>query len=159
MLVEDGLDFNALHPGLGCPVVRPAGGWPTLNDTDGRHGYADIVVIRDAFGTCVDSVAYRKAWSVPGCSVERIETGARSAIASNWSRGLDYQVLDRGGDTRSVHSASFVAACGAQAATGGTWEQGEGPALQASSFSRRRGVFVSLVGAKAILIAVAEALR
>jgi hypothetical protein len=85
LLVEDEEDFMAVYPGPGCPAVRPAGGWPTLNDTDGRRGYADMVVIRDAFGTCVDSVAYGAAWGKPGCSVERIEPRARSAYASNWS--------------------------------------------------------------------------
>jgi hypothetical protein len=85
MLVEDEHDFMAVHTGLDCPIIRPSGGWPTLNDTDGRAGYADMVVIRDAFGTCVDSVAYRTAWGEPGTSVERVETRARSTRASNWS--------------------------------------------------------------------------
>ncbi len=85
ILVEDEHDFAALHTGVDCPVVRPAGGWPTLNDTDGRDGYADMIVIRDGFGTRVDSVAYRKAWGEPGTSVERIEARARSTRASNWS--------------------------------------------------------------------------
>ena len=85
MLAEDEDDFRAAHPGLDCPVVKPSGGWPTLNDTDGRDGYADMVVIRDTFGTCVDSVAYKRAWTEPGRSVERIGPRARSAMASNWS--------------------------------------------------------------------------
>jgi hypothetical protein len=85
LLVEDEQDFVAAYPDVGCAVMRPAGGWPTLNDTDGRDGYADMIVIRDAFGTCVDSVAYARAWGEAGASVERIEPGARSLPASNWS--------------------------------------------------------------------------
>jgi len=85
VLVEDEDDFLAAYPGLGYAALRPAGGWPTLNDTEGRDGYADAVVIRDAFGTRVDSVAYSAAWGQPGCSIERIDSGARSEHASNWS--------------------------------------------------------------------------
>jgi hypothetical protein len=85
LLVEDEDDFLSDHPDCRCPVVRPAGGWPTLNDTDGRDGHADVITLRDAFGTCVDSVAYRASWGGPGSSVERIDTRTRSAYVSNWS--------------------------------------------------------------------------
>ncbi len=85
VLVEDEEDFRAAHPDCACPVMRPAGGWPTLNDSDGRDGSADMVVVRDSFGTCVDSVAYAAAWGKPGRSIERIDARARSTLASNWS--------------------------------------------------------------------------
>lgn len=85
LLVEDEGDFLAAHPEAGCSAIRPAGGWPTLNDTEGRDGFADMVVIRDSFGTCVDSVAYGPGWGEPGRSVERIDPGAGSGYASNWS--------------------------------------------------------------------------
>ena len=85
MLVEDEADFRGDYPECDCRIVKPSGGWPTLNDTDGRDGYADMIVIRDPFGTCVDSVAYSAAWGKPGYSVERIDPVARSTPASNWS--------------------------------------------------------------------------
>jgi hypothetical protein len=64
---------------------RPAGGWPTLNDNDGPLGYADAIVIRDRFGTTVDSVAYRQDWSSPGVSTERIDPRVSSDNPANWS--------------------------------------------------------------------------
>jgi hypothetical protein len=85
MLVEDEAGFKVDHPECDCRILKPSGGWPTLNDTDGRDGYADMIVLRDSFGTCVDSVAYSAAWGEPGFSVERIDALARSAPASNWS--------------------------------------------------------------------------
>ncbi len=85
LLVEDEDDFLAAYPGAGCAALKPAGGWPTLNDTEGPRGYADMVVLRDAFGTRVDSVAYSAAWGKPGRSVERIDSQAKSERASNWS--------------------------------------------------------------------------
>jgi hypothetical protein len=85
LLAEDVSCLLDLYPHLDCRVLRPSGGWPTLNDTDGRDGFADMVVIRDPLGTCVDSVAYKSGWGEAGRSIERIEGSARTASASNWS--------------------------------------------------------------------------
>jgi hypothetical protein len=85
VLAEDAAELAARYPGLPCPVIEVSGGWPTLNDADGSDGYADMIVIRDAFGTCVDSVAYRGVWCAPGTSVERIDPRERSSRAYNWS--------------------------------------------------------------------------
>jgi hypothetical protein len=85
VLVEDEADFMSDYPECVCTALRPSGGWPTLNDTDGREGRADLIVIRDSFGTRVDSVAYSAAWGEPGRSVERINPRAPSTYASNWS--------------------------------------------------------------------------
>lgn len=66
-------------------VLKPGGGWPTLNDVDGPLGFADAVVVRDQCGTAVDSVAYGAAWAGPGVSVERIDPASPAAEVSNWS--------------------------------------------------------------------------
>jgi hypothetical protein len=86
VFVEDEGIFEALHPDVSRSVFcRPSGGWCTLNDVDGPLGFADAVVIRDPYGTMVDSVAYAKSWTDPGRSVERIDPGAPSPHAANWS--------------------------------------------------------------------------
>jgi hypothetical protein len=86
VLVEDEEVFARKHPGVdpgGC--LRPAGGWPILNDSDGPLDFADMVVLRDTFGTMIDSVAYRERWSKTGVSTERINPEACSWSAGNWS--------------------------------------------------------------------------
>src|SRR5205085_6285420 len=40
-------------------VLACAGGWPALNDTDGKDGIADRVRLRDAKGILSDAVPYR----------------------------------------------------------------------------------------------------
>ncbi len=86
VLVEDEEIFQAIHPDVSQAVFhRPLGGWTTLNDVDGPLGFADAVVIRDRYGTMVDSVAYAQSWTDPGRSVERIDPGASSPYAANWS--------------------------------------------------------------------------
>jgi len=86
LLVEDP-DLFAIACGDSCGVLylEPPGGWPTLNDVDGPLGFADAVVIRDAFGTAVDSVAYGQGWSKPGVSIERISAEEPAADPANWS--------------------------------------------------------------------------
>jgi hypothetical protein len=86
VLVEDEEVFAHAHPGLDPQVFfRPVGGWPTLNDTDGPLGFADVTVIRDVFDTMIDSVAYRRRWSRSGVSVERRDPRERSWLTANWS--------------------------------------------------------------------------
>jgi hypothetical protein len=86
VLVEDEEIFQAIHPDVSQAVFcRPSGGWSTLNDVDGPLGFADAAVIRDPHGTMVDSVAYAESWTDPGKSVERIDPGAPSPYAANWS--------------------------------------------------------------------------
>jgi hypothetical protein len=86
VLVEDEGIFEAIHPGISMGRFhRPSGGWATLNDVDGPLGYADAVVIRDPYGTMVDSVAYGDSWTEAGRSVERIHPDARTTYAANWS--------------------------------------------------------------------------
>ena len=86
VLVEDCRAFaDAYGDSAGSAYLKPAGGWPTLNDVNGPLGFADAVVIRDTFGTAVDSVAYGEAWSKPGVSIERISTEEPSRDPANWS--------------------------------------------------------------------------
>ncbi len=86
VLVEDDDTFQAIHPDISRPAFRsPSGGWTTLNDVDGPLGFADAIVIRDGYGTMVDSVAYAESWTDPGRSVERIDPAAPSPHAANWS--------------------------------------------------------------------------
>jgi len=86
ILTEDEEVFARKHPGVDAAIyLRPAGGWPILNDSDGALGFADKVVLRDSFGTMVDSVAYRERWSEEGVSAERINPEACSWSAGNWS--------------------------------------------------------------------------
>jgi hypothetical protein len=86
VLVEDDDAFvSSYGDSAGLVHIRPAGGWPTLNDVEGALGFADAVVIRDGFGTAVDSMAYGATWSQPGTSLERINPADASGESSNWS--------------------------------------------------------------------------
>jgi hypothetical protein len=104
VLVEDEEVFGVAHPELGSDdFLRPCGGWPTLNDADGPLGFADMIVVRDAMGTMVDSVAYRSRWSRPGTSVERIDPRGPSPMSSNWSPHYG----STGGSPGRANSVSF----------------------------------------------------
>lgn len=91
VLVEDEGVFAACYGDSAYPspgqsiFLRPKGGWPTLNDADGPLGFADAIVLRDTFGTRVDSMVYGEAWSRPGVSIERIDSEGTSTASSNWS--------------------------------------------------------------------------
>jgi hypothetical protein len=86
MLVDDAEAFAVTHPDINhVRIITPHGGWPALNDTDGPFGFADAVVIRDAYGTSVDSVAYREDWCKPGVSIERIDPLREGWDSANWS--------------------------------------------------------------------------
>jgi hypothetical protein len=86
VLAENPAVLEQAYPeSLGCACLRPVGGWPSLNDTDGPLGFADAVCVRDPYGTVVDSVAYREGWARSGVSVERIDPAAISRDPANWS--------------------------------------------------------------------------
>jgi hypothetical protein len=86
VLVEDEQVFGTIHPGVAREAyAEPGGSWPTLNDVDSPLGYADAVVIRDGYGTAVDSTAYSRNWTSPGRSVERIDPAGPSPNPANWS--------------------------------------------------------------------------
>jgi len=64
------------------------GAWPTLNNTQSAdRPYADEVILRDAGGAGVDSVAYGADWGIPGYSIERLSPAVGS-VASNWCASL-----------------------------------------------------------------------
>ena len=68
------------------PVVRPQG-WPVLNDRDASPGApADVIVLSDARGVAVDSLAYYEAWLPPdaGRSLERAGAGASATSPASW---------------------------------------------------------------------------
>ena len=68
-------------------VLRP-GSWPVLNDRDGAHGYADVIVLRTADGV-LDSVVYREAWlPAPGVSLERAGPHLPSLDPGSWGWSL-----------------------------------------------------------------------
>ena len=107
VLVEDENVFGVAHPDLGPhDFLRPSGGWPTLNDVDGPLNFADMIVVRDAMGTVVDSVAYRSRWTRPGTSLERIDPRGPSAVSSNWSPHYG----SSGGSPGRENSVSFCLA-------------------------------------------------
>ncbi|MFZ1948182.1 MAG: lamin tail domain-containing protein [bacterium] len=105
VLVEDPAGFEQVCPeSLGCACLRPAGGWPSLNDTDGPLGFADAVCIRDPHGAAVDSVAYRESWARAGVSVERIDPAAVSRDPANWSPHCGHS----GGSPGMPNSVAFI---------------------------------------------------
>jgi hypothetical protein len=108
LLVEDEGVFAMAHQDQDTYVLRPEGGWPTLNDVDGPLDMADMVVVRDHYGTTIDSVAYRERWSRPGISVERIDPGQPSTAAANWSPHYG----SAGGSPGRANSVSFHIDCG-----------------------------------------------
>jgi hypothetical protein len=62
-----------------CPLLRPLGGLPSLNN-DG-----DMVCLRDASGAAVDQVSYSSAWGGGNSvSLERISPLLSSQDRANW---------------------------------------------------------------------------
>jgi len=76
---------------IAAPVVRPDG-WGILNDHDAGSGLpADVIVITDAAGTLVDSVAYFEAW-LPldaGRSLERGDPRLPGVDPGAWGWSVD----------------------------------------------------------------------
>ncbi len=60
-------------------VLEPGGGFPSLNNS------GDVVVVRDALGTAVDSLRYRASWGGEnGVSLERVRPCGNSTNRDNW---------------------------------------------------------------------------
>ncbi|MDA0746348.1 MAG: lamin tail domain-containing protein [bacterium] len=76
VIAADAGGFEAQYRGV-VPVVSVAG-WPVLNDG------GDVVVLRDATGTVVDSVSYEGSAPVLGRSLERIDPGGSGTDPANW---------------------------------------------------------------------------
>jgi hypothetical protein len=78
VLAEDAAAFRAAHPAVDVAVAAPDR-WPRLNDG------GDRVVVRDATGALIDSVAYPKpAVRENGRSFERIDLTQPGTVALNW---------------------------------------------------------------------------
>ena len=96
-------DFYGLDPDS-VLVVRPHG-WPILNDRDPARGVpADVVVLVDAAGSVVDSVAYFESWlpKKPGQSLERVDPFLSGLEPGAWGWCVD----PAGGTPGSVNSLS-----------------------------------------------------
>lgn len=85
VIVENDEVFNANYGDEGLNFVKPQKTWQALNDKDGPSGIADYIVIRDGFGTVIDSVGYGETWAKCGTSVERISADQKSTDPANWS--------------------------------------------------------------------------
>ena len=73
-------DFRWAFPGLEGLVLFPLGGMPALNNAE------DVVLLRDAAGTMVDSVFYLGEWGGGGgVSLERINPHMGANDPLNWS--------------------------------------------------------------------------
>jgi hypothetical protein len=72
-------------------ALRPDG-WPVLNDHDAAPGApADVLVLADASGAVIDSVAYFEAW-LPieaGVSLERVDARGSALEAGAWGWSFD----------------------------------------------------------------------
>ncbi|HTY08417.1 MAG TPA: lamin tail domain-containing protein, partial [Candidatus Edwardsbacteria bacterium] len=73
------LTSKAGQPSVTCPLLKPVGGLPSLNN-DG-----DLVCLRDAGGAVVDEVSYDAHWG-GGCgvSLERINPFLASSDRASW---------------------------------------------------------------------------
>jgi hypothetical protein len=72
-------------------VLRPDG-WPVLNDHDAAPGApADVLVLADASGAVIDSVAYFEAWlpAEAGVSLERVDARGSALEAGAWGWSFD----------------------------------------------------------------------
>ena len=84
VLTGDSLALREARPGIHGRIVAVAG-FPALNNT------GDAVVLFDAAGLPVDSIAYLPSWggSAEGRSLERIDALAGPLDPRNWNSSLD----------------------------------------------------------------------
>ena len=72
VLTADPAAWQAFYPSAAVQVLRPEGGWSTLNDSDDESGQADAVLLYDPDGVVVDHMSYRAAdIAVRGRSMQR----------------------------------------------------------------------------------------
>ena len=84
---------------IAAPVIRPDG-WGVLNDRDAGSGLpADVIVIEDAAGVLVDSVAYFEAWLPPdaGRSLERGDPRLPGVDPGAWGWSVNPEGATPGG--------------------------------------------------------------
>lgn len=71
---------DATKPLVSCPLLRPRGGLPSLNNDE------DAVVLGDGSGKVMDAVSYRGSWGGgSGTSLERINPRLGSGDSLNWA--------------------------------------------------------------------------
>ena len=65
--------FVAAHPTLDSSRVLAASPWPSLNNTDGADGIADVVALAEPDGTPSDALAYSASGVPAGVPLERLD--------------------------------------------------------------------------------------
>ncbi len=115
VLVANEETFLRQFPRVELHRVREIeGSWPVLNNSQSDDGcYADMVILADAGGCVVDSLAYGEDWGLPGFSLERLSPDV-GPLAANWCASLAPEGATPGA-RNSVHlerapDASLVAA-------------------------------------------------
>ncbi len=78
---------NALQPPVTCLRLKPADGWPSLNNDQ------DLIVLRDGRGAIVDQVHYFSSWGgSDGRSLERVNPFLDPSPATTWGGSVsDYR--------------------------------------------------------------------
>lgn len=98
-------EFEAVY-GEGVPLVGWSGSWTKMSNS------GDIIVLRDAEGVLMDSVAYSDEWGTPegadsspadgdGSSLEKIDLTGGSG-RENWWPSIDWANPAAGGDADPV---------------------------------------------------------
>jgi hypothetical protein len=126
VLAESPADVRARFGLPESVVLALRGGWPTLNDTDGADGRADIVRLLLDDGTPCDAAAYARDAAPRGGSVERLAPELPSSARGTWAESID----PRGGTPGRANSL--------RAARGGA--RPRGALLSASARIVRRGL-------------------
>ncbi len=102
ILAKDSALFEKEHPGCRAPVRKPAGGWPSLNDTD-KGSFADMVELHDSVGVLRERVFYRDLLgNERGRSIERISPEVCSALAG----GIWHRCAARSGSTPGAENST-----------------------------------------------------
>lgn len=70
-------------------VVGIQGAWPSLNDTPGPNGWADIVRVTDEAGVPCDVVPYVARSSSRGGSLERLSADLPGHLSGSWGECID----------------------------------------------------------------------
>jgi hypothetical protein len=91
-------------------VLGLAGGWPSLNDTDGPDGFADVVRLYGPDGSISDAVPYASSYADRDGSVERLAEDLPSGARETWAETIDPSggTPGRPNSLRAAHGAAPV---------------------------------------------------
>jgi len=89
VLAESPADLRARFALPESALLALQGAWPTLNDSDGDDGLADVVRLFLDDGTPCDAVGYSRDYAVRGGSVERLGPELSSAARGTWGESID----------------------------------------------------------------------